>query len=107
MQVRAVWPRLMALAPTPEAACAASPDALEATIHSLGFHRSRARSIGAMSHDYLHTAWSRPSQLRFVGKYASDAYFIFCRCAPLRITALLQVYVERPWRSVFPAAAAK
>lgn len=82
-QVRAVWPRLMELAPTPQAACAASPDALEATIHSLGFHRSRARAIGAMSHDYLHTPWTRPSQLRHVGKYASDAYFMFCRCASM------------------------
>jgi hypothetical protein len=80
VQVRAVWRSLMEVVPNAESACFADPDLLEAIIRPLGFHRFRARAIGAMSHDYLHMSWSRPSQLRYVGKYASDAYFIFCRC---------------------------
>jgi hypothetical protein len=80
VQVRAVWDGLMEVAPNPEAACVADPAVLEAIIRPLGFHRFRARAIGSMSHDYLNVSWSRPSQLRHVGKYASDAYFIFCRC---------------------------
>ena len=81
MQVRKVWPALMALAPSPRAAAAADVGALEALLHPLGFFRFRARAIVAMSADYLDKEWTRPSELRHVGKYASDAYFLFCRCA--------------------------
>ena len=78
-QVRSVWALLMELAPTPEAATSADPAALEELIRPLGFHRFRARAIVALSEDYLRLSWRQPSELRHVGKYASDAYFMFCR----------------------------
>lgn len=81
LQVRRVWDDLMAIVPDAQAGASAEPDRLEQVIQSLGFHRFRARAIVAMSADYLRP-WRRPSELRYVGKYASDAYFIFCRCAP-------------------------
>jgi hypothetical protein len=70
----------MAVIPDAQSAASADPSVLEAIIQPLGFHRFRARAIVAMSADYLRP-WSRPSELRFIGKYASDAYFIFCRYA--------------------------
>lgn len=72
----------MAVIPTAADAAAADPAVLEAIIRPLGFFRFRARAIVAMSTDFLAPTWTRPSQLRFVGKYGSDAYFIFCRCVP-------------------------
>ena len=72
----------MAVIPNAETAAEADPCALEAIIQPLGFQRFRARGIIAMSSDYLRP-WSRPSELRFIGKYASDAYWIFCRYSPM------------------------
>lgn len=71
----------MAAIPDAQAGAAADPAHLESIIHPLGFHRFRARAIVAMSADYLRP-WRQPTELRYVGKYASDAYFIFCRCDP-------------------------
>jgi hypothetical protein len=81
MQVRRLWDDLMAVIPDAETAADADPAAIEAVIRPLGFQRFRARGIIAMSADYL-LPWTRPSELRFIGKYASDAYWIFCRCSP-------------------------
>jgi 3-methyladenine DNA glycosylase/8-oxoguanine DNA glycosylase len=80
-QVRKVWPALLAVCPGPEAAASADVEALSELIRPLGFFRFRARAIVAMSNDFMHLDWRRPSELRHIGKYASDAYFIFCRCA--------------------------
>lgn len=71
----------MAVIPDAQTAAVADPAAIEVVIQPLGFQRFRARGIISMSSDYLRP-WSRPSELRFVGKYASDAYWIFCRCGP-------------------------
>lgn len=78
----------MEVIPDAQTAAAADPCALEVIIQPLGFQRFRALGIIAMSVDYLRP-WARPSELRFIGKYASDAYWIFCRCGPVSGTGLL------------------
>jgi methyl-CpG-binding domain protein 4 len=75
---RVVW-RLFKLCPTPEAALAADVARIEAIIQPLGLFRKRALSIRRLSHEYLHSQWRHPTELHGIGKYASDAYFIFCR----------------------------
>eukprot|EP00892_Ulva_mutabilis_P012444 jgi/Ulvmu1/9572/UM054_0002.1 len=77
-QLRRIWGDLMHAIPDAQAGAAADPARLERIIQPLGFYRFRARAILAMSEDYLRP-WRQPTELRFVGKYASDAYFIFCR----------------------------
>jgi hypothetical protein len=69
----------MVVVPDAQTAADADPAVIEGIIQPLGFHRFRARAIVAMSTDYLRP-WKRPSELRYIGKYASDAYWIFCRC---------------------------
>jgi hypothetical protein len=81
VQVRKIWADLMVICPDPATASDADEAAIETLLYPLGFYRFRARAIVSMSADYLNLPWRRPSELRYVGKYASDAYFIFCRCA--------------------------
>lgn len=81
MQVRAIWADLMAIADSPEAAAALDPAAIEPLLRPQGLSNVKARAIVAMSTDFLKPDWRRPSELRHIGKYASDAYFLFCRCA--------------------------
>lgn len=78
-QVRKVIWDFFKCCPTPETACAADPAGIETLIHPLGLHRKRALSLQRMSHDYLHKNWCTPEELHACGKYAADAYFIFCR----------------------------
>ena len=48
-------------------------------IKPLGLSERRSRSLVRMSNDYIHKDWKdTPDVLYGVGKYASDAYRIFC-----------------------------
>lgn len=49
-------------------------------IKDLGLSQRRAKALIKMSDDYINKDWKAdPTQLYGVGKYASDAYRIFCR----------------------------
>ena len=49
-------------------------------IKDLGLSQRRAKALIKMSDDYINKDWKAdPAQLYGVGKYASDAYRIFCR----------------------------
>lgn len=49
-------------------------------IKDLGLSQRRAKALIKMSDDYINKDWKvDPTQLYGVGKYASDAYRIFCR----------------------------
>eukprot|EP01137_Pigoraptor_chileana_P035308 Opistho-2@29117 len=63
---------------TPEATIAADTDALIDLLRPLGLYRRRAHSIRRMSEDFIASNWTLPSQLYGIGKYAEDAYRIFC-----------------------------
>jgi len=65
--------------PTPESLSNADFDELLALVQPLGLSRRRAKALKKMSYDYTHKAWKdNPSSLYGIGKYGSDAYYIFC-----------------------------
>jgi len=64
--------------PTPEATIAARVDDLACLLRPMGLHRLRASQIIRLSKDYR-KPWSSPRRdLYGVGKYAEDAWRIFC-----------------------------
>jgi methyl-CpG-binding domain protein 4 len=65
--------------PTPHKASQEDPCVIEAMIQPLGLSRRRSEALVKMSDDYLNKDWkNQPETLYGVGKYASDAYRIFC-----------------------------
>ncbi|KAI3429502.1 hypothetical protein D9Q98_005591 [Chlorella vulgaris] len=79
MAVRRVIWELFALCPTPAAAISADQQQLQALIQPLGLFRKRAAAIQQLSQDYLYKQWREPTELFGIGKYAADAYHMFCR----------------------------
>ncbi|KAL2474309.1 DNA glycosylase superfamily protein [Abeliophyllum distichum] len=51
---------------------------IEKVIRSLGLFRKRAVGIQHFSRAYLEEKWTHVTQLPGIGKYAADAYAIFC-----------------------------
>ncbi|GMH37837.1 hypothetical protein BSKO_05710 [Bryopsis sp. KO-2023] len=48
-------------------------------IKALGLGSKRSETVKRFSDEYLHEEWTNPIVLHGIGRYASDAYFIFCR----------------------------
>ena len=66
--------------PTPEKLSEANITELENIIKPLGVSRRRALSLKKMSEGYIKNNWKDdPAVLYGIGKYASDAYRIFCQ----------------------------
>eukprot|EP00889_Picochlorum_renovo_P006256 jgi/Picre1/33286/NNA_008610.t1 len=79
VQVRSIVYTLFELYPTPERLCDANIDDLERMLMPLGLFRKRAQSIQRFSQEYLTKDWrDDPTLLYGIGKYAKDAYDIFC-----------------------------
>tara|TARA_B100000700_G_scaffold331642_1_gene466449 strand:- start:26844 stop:27317 length:474 start_codon:yes stop_codon:yes gene_type:complete len=67
------------LYPTPEKAACANQKKLQNMIQPLGLSQRRSKTLIRMSNDYLTKDWrNSPEVLYGIGKYASDAYRIFC-----------------------------
>jgi len=65
--------------PDPESAAHANPDDIQKMIEPLGLSQRRSKALVNMSKDYMQKEWKdRPESLYGIGKYASDAYRIFC-----------------------------
>jgi methyl-CpG-binding domain protein 4 len=65
--------------PTPKDAARADPKEIEEMIKPLGLSQRRSVTLVKMSNDYLLKDWkNKPDVLYGIGKYASDAYRIFC-----------------------------
>ena len=65
--------------PGPKEMSQADPGEIESIIQPLGLSQRRSRALVKMSEDYLQKDWKdRPDVLYGIGKYASDAYRIFC-----------------------------
>jgi methyl-CpG-binding domain protein 4 len=62
----------------PKAASEASIDAVEELIRPLGLSRKRSLVLQRMSAEFLEKDWSEPKELYGLGKYANDAWLIFC-----------------------------
>ena len=78
VQVDPVLCRLLRQMPDAAALASAEPAQLEALLRPLGLHRRRAQTLIDMSRAFLGGSWRRVEELPGVGKYAADAYAIFC-----------------------------
>ncbi|PQM35587.1 glutamic acid-rich protein isoform X1 [Prunus yedoensis var. nudiflora] len=78
LQARRVISDLFTLCPNAKAATEAATEDIEKVIKSLGLQKKRAVMIQRLSREYLEESWSYVTDLHGVGKYAADAYAIFC-----------------------------
>lgn len=72
-----VIPKLFSLCPSAEKTLQVDVCQIEKAIEKLGLQRKRSESIKRLSDEYLQD-WEYVTQLHSVGKYAADAYAIFC-----------------------------
>lgn len=77
-QVKGVLDNLFLKCPTAESVMEVEEEELEQMLRPLGLQKKRARAIKVFSHQYLGNEWTHVTQLHGVGKYAADAYAIFC-----------------------------
>ncbi|PSS31765.1 Methyl-CpG-binding domain protein 4-like protein [Actinidia chinensis var. chinensis] len=78
MQAGRVISELFTLCPNAKTATDVSTAEIEEVIKTLGLYRKRAVMIQRLSREYLQDNWTYVTQLHGVGKYAADAYAIFC-----------------------------
>ncbi|XP_061371917.1 methyl-CpG-binding domain protein 4-like protein [Gastrolobium bilobum] len=77
-QVKKVLPKLFKLCPDARSCTRVSNEVISEIIKSLGFRNKRALMLRRFSEEYLEERWTHVTQLHGVGKYAADAYAIFC-----------------------------
>ncbi|XP_021749049.1 methyl-CpG-binding domain protein 4-like protein [Chenopodium quinoa] len=77
-QVKKVLSHFFDVCPNAEAAIVTDVTRIASMIQSLGLHRKRAAMIQQLSREYLSDDWTHVTQLHGIGKYAADAYAIFC-----------------------------
>ncbi|XP_039139177.1 uncharacterized protein LOC120276485 isoform X2 [Dioscorea cayenensis subsp. rotundata] len=58
---------------------------IEEVIRNLGLQKTRAKKMKRFSQEYLGEDWTHVTQLHGVGKYAADAYAIFCGGKPQEV----------------------
>ncbi|CAH2051992.1 unnamed protein product [Thlaspi arvense] len=77
-QTRRVISDLFALCPNAKTATEVEEKEIEILIKPLGLQKKRAKMMQLFSFEYLQESWTHVTQLYGVGKYAADAYGIFC-----------------------------
>ncbi|ESQ49233.1 hypothetical protein EUTSA_v10020704mg [Eutrema salsugineum] len=77
-QTRGVISDLFVLCPDAKSATEVEEKEIESLIKPLGLQKKRAKMIQRFSLEYLQESWTHVTQLYGVGKYAADAYAIFC-----------------------------
>lgn len=77
-QVEDILSNFFALCPDAQTAVATDSSEIEKLTQRLGLQRKRAAMIQRLSKEYLSDEWTHVTQLHGVGKYAADAYAIFC-----------------------------
>lgn len=65
--------------PEPNSMSSAKEDDLKEIIQSLGLANKRAKTLKRFSEEYISKKWETPKELYGCGKYADDAWRIFCR----------------------------
>ncbi|KAK9951729.1 hypothetical protein M0R45_007165 [Rubus argutus] len=78
LQAGRVLSGLFTLCPNAKAATETAAEDIENVIKSLGLQNKRATMIRRLSEEYLGESWTHVTELHGVGKYAADAYAIFC-----------------------------
>ncbi|WOK95125.1 hypothetical protein Cni_G03832 [Canna indica] len=84
-QVGKVLPGLFLLCPDAETTTKVPEEEIENAIQTLGLQKKRARMIKQFSCEYLRNDWTHVTQLHGIGKYAADAYAIFCVGKPEQV----------------------
>ncbi|KAK0586371.1 hypothetical protein LWI29_005807 [Acer saccharum] len=77
-QARRVITKLFRLCPDAKTATEVPTEEIEKVIQTLGLQKKRSMMIQRMSQEYLSEDWTHVTQLHGIGKYAADAYAIFC-----------------------------
>ncbi|KAL7252343.1 hypothetical protein ACSBR1_007012 [Camellia fascicularis] len=78
VQAGQVISELFSLCPNAKTALEVATEEIEKVIQTLGLQRKRAVMIHRFSQEYLGECWTHVTQLHGVGKYAANAYAIFC-----------------------------
>ncbi|XP_059624531.1 uncharacterized protein LOC132267380 isoform X2 [Cornus florida] len=78
LQAGRVILELFTLCPNAKIATKVATKEIEKVICTLGLQKKRAVMIQRFSCEYLGESWTHITQLHGVGKYAADAYAIFC-----------------------------
>lgn len=78
LQAGRVISDLFTLCPNAKTATEVETKKIVEIIRSLGLYNKRAVAIQRLSCEYLDESWTHVTQLHSVGKYAADAYAIFC-----------------------------
>ena len=77
-QVRKVLPELFERYPGPNTMVVADEDELKNYLRTLGLVNKRAKTLIRFSREYLAVPWITAMELHGCGKYADDAWHIFC-----------------------------
>uniref|UniRef100_A0A3B6MJZ7 HhH-GPD domain-containing protein n=1 Tax=Triticum aestivum TaxID=4565 RepID=A0A3B6MJZ7_WHEAT len=78
IQVKRILDGFFERYPDPWSAINADPDKMAEYLAPLGLQHIRTRNIKKLSKQYVGNEWTHITQLCGVGKYAADAYAIFC-----------------------------
>lgn len=78
LQVKRVVEEFFTLCPNAVAATEVAAEDIEKLIRPLGLYTKRSLAIPRLSQEYLGNTWTHVTQLHGIGKYAADAYAIFC-----------------------------
>lgn len=78
VQVRRVVEEFFTLCPNAMAATEVAVEDIEKLLRPLGLYNKRSLAIPRLSQEYLGNTWTHVTQLHGIGKYAADAYAIFC-----------------------------
>ncbi|KAF3334543.1 methyl-CpG-binding domain protein 4 [Carex littledalei] len=77
-QVKKVVEDFFVLCPDAETTTEVDAQQIQNVISTLGLHNKRAHMIKRLSEEYLRPDWAHVTSLHGIGKYAADAYAIFC-----------------------------
>lgn len=78
VQVKRVISDFFTLCPDAKTASQVPIEMIEELIKPLGLQKKRSAMVRYLSEQYLGDEWTHVTQLHGVGKYAADAYAIFC-----------------------------
>ncbi|KAI3730200.1 hypothetical protein L6452_18877 [Arctium lappa] len=78
VQVKRVISDFFSLCPDAKTATEVPAEIIQKVIQPLGLQRKRTKIIQTLSEQYIDDEWTHVTDLYGVGKYAADAYAIFC-----------------------------
>ena len=65
--------------PSPKKFLSSNHEDVSSLLRPLGFYNRRPRAMRKFTEEYLKRNWLEPIELYGIGKYANDAWRIFCR----------------------------